>query len=63
MRKALRPYVGHRVVVAVDGQTVRATLRQVGRDWIILADCEQAGGSVLDGLLIVPLPCPVQVVS
>jgi len=50
------------VIVAVDGDPLRGTLKQVDRAAIVLADVTQADGARVDGVVIVPLPTVVQVV-
>ena len=62
MHRTLKPYTGRTVIVAVDGDPLRGTLKQVDRAAIVLDDVTQADGARVDGGVIVPLPTVVQVV-
>lgn len=62
MHRTLRRYVGRTVVISIDGEPLRGTLTVVDRGAVIVANAEQADGTRIDGVVVIPLPCIVQVV-
>ena len=61
--KTLTRLTGAKVLVPVDGETVRGTLAAVTPAWVTLTDCQAGDGTPIEGDLMVALPLPwVQVI-
>lgn len=61
--KTLSRLTGAKVLVPVDGETVRGTLAAVTSAWVTLTDCQAEDGTTIEGDLMVALPLPwVQVI-
>lgn len=61
--KTLSRLTGAKVLVPVDGETVRGTLTAVTPAWVTLTDCQAEDGTTIEGDLMVALPLPwVQVI-
>ena len=61
--KTLTCLTGAKVLVPVDGETVRGTLTAVTPAWVTLTDCQAEDGTTIEGDLMVALPLPwVQVI-
>ena len=61
--KTLTRLTGAKVLVPVDGETVRGTLTAVTPAWVTLTDCQAEDGTTIQGDLMVALPLPwVQVI-
>ena len=61
--KTLTRLTGAKVLVPVDGETVRGTLTAVTPAWVTLTDCQAEDGTTIEGDLMVSLPLPwVQVI-
>ena len=61
--KTLSRLTGAKVLVPVDGETVRGTLTAVTPAWVTLTECQAEDGTTIEGDLMVALPLPwVQVI-
>lgn len=61
--KMLSRLTGAKVLVPVDGETVRGTLAAVTPAWMTLTGCQAEDGTTIEGDLMVALPLPwVQVI-
>lgn len=61
--KTLSRLTGAKVLVPVDGETVRGTLTAVTPVWVTLTGCQAEDGTTIEGDLMVALPLPwVQVI-
>jgi hypothetical protein len=56
--KTLTRLTGAKVLVPVDGETVRGTLTAVTPAWMTLTDCQAEDGTTIEGDLMVALPLP-----
>ena len=54
--KTLTRLTGAKVLVPVDGETVRGTLTAVTPAWVTLTDCQAEDGTTIEGDLMVALP-------